>query len=289
MTQTQTNNAPAQRTQSAPPAQGGVASMLNQMMPAIKRAMMGGSEKERQQKAERFARVALTSIRNNPQLARCAPESLMGALMTSASLNLEIDARGLAYLVPYKGEIQLQVGYKGLKELVYRSGRVKAIYAEVVYVKEVEANMVEVGIGLDRHLRHDVNPLKLELRTGALALAYAVSIMADGEKHFEFVTPDEVSKRRNAAQSKNSPAWNGWEEEMWKKTAIKKLCKALPISIDAERAVTLDDAAEAGERQVFDMDDAIDIDLVPADVPTHGNDAAKAALGVNPTEQGELN
>ena len=289
MTQTHANNAPAQRTQSAPPAQGGVASMLNQMMPAIKRAMMGGSEKERQQKAERFARVALTSIRNNPQLARCAPESLMGALMTSASLNLEIDARGLAYLVPYKGEIQLQVGYKGLKELVYRSGRVKAIYAEVVYVKEVEANMVEIGIGLNRHLRHDVNPLKLELRTGPLALAYAVAIMSDGEKHFEFVTPDEVSKRRNAAQSKNSPAWSGWEEEMWKKTAIKKLCKALPISIDAERAVALDDAAEAGERQVFDVDDAIDIDLVPEPAPTHGNDAAKAALGVTVSEQAELN
>ena len=38
---------------------------------------------------ERFVRIALTCIRQNPKLAECSRESLLGALMTSSQLGLE--------------------------------------------------------------------------------------------------------------------------------------------------------------------------------------------------------
>lgn len=265
----------------APAVQNGndVASLINRQMPAIKMAMSGATEEERKKRAERFCRVALTAIRNNSSLMKADPTSLLGALMTSASLNLEIDPRGLAYLVPYKGEIQLQIGYKGLKELAYRTGKVKSIYDEVVYKNEIDAGNVQVTIGLERDLKHVIDVTNPDLREPSkdnpIVLAYAVAVLADDSKHFEFVDRGEVEKRKKASQSasgKNpqySP-WSTWEAEMWKKTAVKKLARALPQSTEYaefQRAVALDEQADAGTKQHFET--TIDIEpSKPRDINT---------------------
>ncbi len=266
------------------PQEGGgasVAALIQQQIPAIAMAVSGGSKDERQSLAERFARVALTTIRNNDKLAQCRVESLLGALMTSASLNLEIDPRGLAYLIPYGREAQLQIGYKGLKELAYRAGGIKAIYAEVVYQPEVEAGMFEIEIGLSRNLKHKLDPLKPELRQGELVLAYAVAEMEDGRRHFAYCLRDEVEKRRKTSKmNTNSPdsTWGKWKEEMWRKTAIKKLCKDLPQSTDESmaKAIAVDDQAEAGVAQSFDVPKDF-IDITPE--PTTASDKAAQILG----------
>lgn len=249
-------------------------------------AVSGGSKEERQKRAERFARVALTTIRNNDKLAQCRVESLLGALMTSASLNLEIDPRGLAYLIPYGREAQLQIGYKGLKELAYRAGGIKSIYAEVVYQPEVEAGMFEIEIGLSRNLIHKLDPLKPELREGELVLAYAVAEMEDGRRHFSYCLRDEVEKRRKTSKmNTNSPdsTWGKWKEEMWRKTAIKKLCKDLPQSTDGSmaKAIAVDDQAEAGVSQSFDVPKDF-IDITPE--PKTASDRAAQALGKDEAE-----
>ncbi len=244
-----------------------IGGLIQQQFPAIAMAMNGGTKEERQKRAERFGRVALTTIRNNRDLINCRAESLVGALMTSASLNLEIDPRGLAYLIPYAGEAQLQIGYKGLKELAYRAGGVKAIYAEVVYKPEVEAGMFTIEIGLTRSLTHKLDPLRPELRNGELVLAYAVAEMEDGRRHFAYCLRDEVEKRRKTSKmktEKDTSVWQVWKEEMWRKTAVKKLCKDLPQSTDdaMSKAMTLDDQAEAGVPQTFDLPKDF-IDVIP--------------------------
>lgn len=257
-----------------------VAGLIQQQFPAIAMAMSGGSKEERQKRAERFGRVALTTIRNTPKLAECTATSLVGALMTSASLNLEIDPRGLAYLVPYAGKAQLQIGYKGLKELAYRAGGIKAIYAEVVYKPEVEAGMFEIEIGLSRNLKHKLDPMRPGLRDGELVLAYAVAEMEDGRRHFAYCLRDEVEKRRKTSKMNTSSpdsTWGKWTEEMWRKTAIKKLCKDLPQSTDDSmaKAIAVDDQADAGVPQTFDIPGNF-IDITPE--PKTASDRAAADL-----------
>ena len=250
-----------------------ISDLIARQMPAIQLAMSGNTPAKRQQNADRFARVALTTIRNSPSLSKANPWSLLAALMTSASLNLEIDPRGLAYLVPYKGEIQLQIGYKGLKELAYRTGKVRSIYDEVVYKREVDAGNVSVSIGLNRDIRHEIDAMHPELRQDCeenpLVLAYAVAVLEDGSRHFEFVDRGEVEKRRKASPAGKSEVgpWNKWEAEMWKKTAVKKLARALPQSTeytDFQRAVALDEQADAGKPQDFDLPPVIDAEHAPA-------------------------
>ena len=93
-------------------------------------------------KPDRLIRIALTEMRMNPRLFDASKESLLGALMVSAQLGLEPGALGYCYLVPYQNkktgqlEIQFQLGYKGILELVRRSGQVENIEARVVYEKD---------------------------------------------------------------------------------------------------------------------------------------------------------
>ena len=90
-----------------------VAGLITSQMPAIALVMNGISEQDRKNKAERFARICLTAVRNNQKLMGCTQESFAAALMTCAQLNLEPNTpQGLAYLIPYGKECQFQIGYK---------------------------------------------------------------------------------------------------------------------------------------------------------------------------------
>ena len=66
---------------------------------------------------ERFTRIAMTAVTQNPQLGQCTPGSFIGALLTAAQLGMEPNTPlGQAYLIPYwnsKGgelECQFQLG-----------------------------------------------------------------------------------------------------------------------------------------------------------------------------------
>lgn len=197
--------------------------------------------------AERVARVALNSIRKNPKLCQCAPETLCMAIMEASSLGLEIDQRGQAYLVSFWNsktgtyDVQLITGYKGLIDLVYRSGKVSSIMAEVVG----ENDKFNVTLGLEPKLEHVPN---LAGR-GEIIAAYAVAIMKEGQKQFTVILREDIDKIRNASKSKDSGPWKDWESEMVKKTVLKRLCKMLPLSPEIQRATALEDAAEAGIAQ----------------------------------------
>lgn len=52
---------------------------------------------------ERFTRIAMTAVTQNPTLGRCTPGSFIGALLTAAQLGLEPNTPlGQAYLIPFK-------------------------------------------------------------------------------------------------------------------------------------------------------------------------------------------
>lgn len=201
---------------------------------------------------ERIARVALNVIRHNPKLCQCAPETLLAAIMEAASLGLEIDMRGQAYLVPFFNgktktyDVQLIPGYKGLIDLTYRSGKVASIMAEAV----CENDKFNFAMGLEPRLEH-VPALHSR---GEIIAAYAVAVMHDGTKQFSILSRDDLDKIRSASKSANDGPWKDWEAEMCKKSAIKRLCKYLPLSSEIQKAAALDDAYEAGEPQIFDVE-----------------------------------
>ena len=70
---------------------------------------------------ERFLRVSLTAFNQNPKLFSCTKESLFQAMLDLSSVGLEPDNRH-AYLIPYKNQCTLQIGYKGLLLMLRRNG-----------------------------------------------------------------------------------------------------------------------------------------------------------------------
>ena len=182
--------------------------------------------------SERFVRIAITTIRQNPKLAKCSQDSLLGALMVSAQLGLEPGTLGQCYLIPFENkkagtvECQFQIGYKGLIELLRRSGQLSDIYSYTVY----ENDDFNIEYGLSRTLVHKPNFTD----RGEIKGFYAVAILKDGAKAFEYMTKDEVVKHEEKYRkgSYKNDVWNKNFEEMAQKTVVKKLLKWLPVSVE---------------------------------------------------------
>lgn len=212
--------------------------------------------------ADRMLRISMTSIRRTPQLMTCTPQSLLGAVIQAAQLGLEPDGvLGMAYLVPFKDECQLIIGYKGLIDLARRSGQLSTIFARVVYSQDV----FEYAYGLNDRLEHI--PSNKSVDPGEITAAYAVAKLKDGATQFEVMTRPEIDAIRKRSKAGESGPWVTDFPEMAKKTVLRRLCKMLPASVELQRAVALDERADVGLSQ--NLEDVVDADVVkPNGKPT---------------------
>lgn len=188
----------------------------------------------RQVSAERFQRVVLTAINKTPELANCDIPSVLQAVMDCASLGLEMNTPlGMAYVIPFGRKAQLIVGYRGLQELAYRSGKVRTIYAELVY----ENDEFDVELGLHRTLKH--KPAKGD--RGEVIHGYAVAHVDGCDPTFICMTAGEIDKIRKRSRSSNNGPWVTDWAEMAKKTCIRRLAKSLPMTPEIGEAITRED------------------------------------------------
>jgi recombination protein RecT len=215
---------------------------LAQVQEDIKQALPALVDKER------YIRVILTAVNTNPTLLTCTPASLFAGILDSAKLGLEFNTPlGLAYLIPYGGKAQFQIGYKGLLTLARRSGQIAKIDADVVYEKD----HFKYVKGLHTIFEHEPYiPHDGEEGRGKIRLAYAFAILTSGEEVITILPVEEINKRKNANQAVKKgfkSAWDDWYDEMALKSALKKLSKLIPQSVELARAIELDNKAESGK------------------------------------------
>lgn len=191
---------------------------------------------------ERFARVALTMVTKNPKLAESTQASVAQCMMDCAMLGIEPDGRR-AHLIPFFNkkknayECTLILDYKGIVELVRRSGDVVSIQASVVYEGD---HFVHV-LGTTPLLEHSPT---LAGRGKAIA-AYSCVTLKDGAVSFEVMGVEEINVIRNNSKGykpddKQAP-WNKWWGEMARKTVFKRHSKWLTLSPEVHDAITKDD------------------------------------------------
>lgn len=203
-------------------------------------------------KVRRFQRILVTIAQNDPSLLECTPQSIVGAAMQAAILDLEIDrALGHCYLVPYwnkkKGlkEAQFQLGYKGILELARRSGEVRDIFSVIVYENEpYELQYTTEGIQFSH------TPMPPSQRGEQKIAVYSIILYNNGGSHLEWVWGEEVEQRKkfNPAVAKgNLSPWSMntiTEEAMWLKVPIRKSAKYLPLTPKAKRVIELEEFSE---------------------------------------------
>lgn len=240
---------------------------------------------------DRLTRIALTEMRRVPKLAQADPKSFMGAIMQVAQLGLEPgNALGHAYLIPFdvnrkfgndwrkSTEVQVIIGYRGMIDLARRSGQIISLSARVVREKD----HFVYGYGLDEKLEHI--PYEGD-DAGKVTHFYAVAKLHGGGVQFEVMTVAQVDAVRdksqgyqgaltNAAKNKKEPdsPWINNYDEMGRKTVVRRLFKYLPVSIEIQRAVGLDEMADAGVSQgnAHVIDGDFDVDTPQDEAPKEG-------------------
>jgi recombination protein RecT len=206
---------------------------------------------------EKMARIALNELRTNDNLFKIAaqnPQSFVNAVLQASHLGLEIGgALGQAYLVPFKGEVKMMPGYRGLISIARRSGEITSINAEVVY----ENDKFDLTLGIDPRVDH--KPM-LKGDRGRPALVYMVAKFKDGGHHFEWMTIEEVEKiksRSSAVASGKKTPWDTDFDEMVKKTVVRRGWKYMPMSIEMQKAVMIEAANDNGQGIVIDGDSVL--------------------------------
>jgi recombination protein RecT len=194
---------------------------------------------------DRMTRIALTIIRKNKKLAECNPISLFGSIIQASQLGLEIGIH--AHLVPFfnkvtkQYEVNMIPDYRGLMHLARNSGEITSISANVVY----EHDKFDYQFGTEAFLIH--KPARGN--RGDIIAGYAVAKYKTGESQFDYMTAEEINKIRDRSQAKNSGPWVTDYESMAMKTVVRRLCKYLPVSVELQTAVRLDETQEIGESQ----------------------------------------
>ena len=195
---------------------------------------------------DRFQRVVMTAINNNHDLASADRRSLFNAAIKAAQDGLLPDGREGA-LVIFKEKtsgkklVQWIPMVYGLIKLVRQSGEIDRIGARIVYQKELDEQSPArphrkrfeyvFDMGGD-NIYHD--PILWGDR-GPPVLVYAYAHFKDGGAvEYEILHKIDIDKRRavSKAGAKPDAPWQAWLEEMWKKTAIRAICKKLPLSAD---------------------------------------------------------
>lgn len=171
-----------------------------------------------------FVSNLLALCDSDQNLAECDPHKLMLCAMNATALNLPLNKNlGYAYIVPYKGIPQFQIGYKGLIQLALRSGQYKFLNACEIKEGEITRNKVtgEIKfIGENEDGKTIGYMAYLELNNGFTASLYMSENQI--EQHaLRFSKMYQYDK----SQGKNSSKWS--DPLARPKMAIKTVLKGL--------------------------------------------------------------
>lgn len=199
-----------------------------------------------------FATSIIQIAGQNSMLANAEPNSIVGAAMTAATLNLPLNnSLGYAYIIPfnekqkdnsYKVKAQFQIGYKGFIQLAMRSGQFKTIHASDVKEGEIKKRDRLTGEMEFEWIDDDKERNKLK------CVGYVAYFkLTNGYEATLFMSFDELNahgKKFSQTFKKNFGLWATDFDSMAQKTVLKLLLsKKAPLSIEMQTAVKTDQAS----------------------------------------------
>lgn len=259
--------------------------VVGQMNRALPRFLAG--------QGERLVRCLFTCVQVTPKLLDCTPLSLFGGVIQSGQLGLELGGPlGQAYLIPYGKSATFVLGYKGAVSLAFRS----TLLSSMRPVRVREGDIFEVVQGTDPRIIHQPK----RNNTGRVTDYYVTSTLVNGGRDFDTFTYEEALEFRDRfSSSRDAPehvkarmpwydtqpslGWNGFDW-MAAKTLMKRIGKRLPVSVEFQRAIGLDDQADAREEQ--NLGSVVVLDQQPdalADMQQRLNNVNDNAPAINET------
>jgi recombination protein RecT len=181
----------------------------------------------------RLLRIFAAETSRDAKLLACSTPTLAQCLMQCSQLGLEPDTHlGHVYLVPRGGKATLTIGYKGMLELIRRTGEVRRISASVFYRQEME----RANILISREppeIRHQWTPEHYP--TEDIVGSYCVVETHDGAIYIETCTRHEIDDRRSRSETGKRGPWVTDFAAMARKSAVRKLFGSGIVPISAEK------------------------------------------------------
>jgi recombination protein RecT len=216
---------------------------------------------------ERFVRVLLTAVQNNPTLAAADRQTFFNSAMKAAQDGLLPDGREGAMVI-YKTKVkeggrefwvdavQWMPMIGGIRKKVRNSGEIETWDAHCVY----ENDAFEFELGDSPYIKHKP---ALSGDRGKIIAAYSVATLKSGEKSREVMSIDEImavwrksSKQKDKEGNPTGP-WKDHLGEMCRKTVARRHSKVLPMSTDLDDLMRRDD-------DLYDMEGASDKAVQPS-------------------------
>lgn len=197
-------------------------------------------------KLEKFQRVVMTVVQQQPDLLQADRRSLFASCMKCAADGLVPDNREAALVIfntkkkidgkdVWVKAVQYMPMMAGVLKRVRNSGEIASVQAHVIY----ENDQFLIRRGLTDTLEH--TPLFPGERGRPIG-AYAVAKFKDGsEPQFEVMDLNQIEKVRQVSKSKDGPTWTQHWDEMARKTVFRRLSKWLPMDAETESVVRRDD------------------------------------------------
>ena len=214
------------------------------------------------QKSAGFISSVLQTVNNNKLLASADPATILNAAATAASLDLPINqSLGRAWIVPFKGQAQFQIGYKGFVELAQRTGQYRAINAIAIHENQFE--------GYDMLEERLIGNFTIE-GTGKVVGYAAYFEMLNGFRKTVYWSTESVTKHaKRFSKSFGNGPWATDFDAMAKKTVLKyTLSNWGQLSIEMQTAQLADQAVMRNENEYQYADNVIDIEANNAEEET---------------------
>ncbi|MFG0902871.1 recombinase RecT [Enterobacter cloacae complex sp. FYR_6] len=242
---------------------------------------------------KRESEFAMQIFANNDYLAKIAlsnPTSTRSALMNISGIGISLNpAQKLAYLVPRKGAICLDISYMGLMHIAQQSGAIK--WCQSAIVRKNDQFRRE---GLDKPPVHVYNDFDTAEQRGDIVGAYVVVKTDDGDylTHtmriadiYAIRDRSEAWKKYKQDSSKKCP-WVTDEEQMILKTVVKQATKYWPRRERLDAAI--DHVNTEGEEGInFAAERQPERDITPASLDTL-KEINDLLIGMNKTWDDDL-
>ena len=182
-----------------------------------------------------FLSSLLSLVNNNNLLQKANPTSVLAAAATAAALKLPINPTlGKAWIVPYKGAAQFQIGYKGIIELAMRSQQMKSIIMRPV----CEGQIMNWDPFTETYERG-------EKLSDNIVGYFARFETVNGFVKATYWTKEEVlkhAKRFSKSFNSSSSPWQSDFDAMACKTVLLSIMKTYaPMSIDMQMGLERDE------------------------------------------------
>lgn len=187
-------------------------------------------------RSTQFVTSVLQIVSSNTHLQKANPQSIYMAAVTAATLDLPINNNlAFAYIVPYKGEAQFQMAWRGFVQLAQRSGQYQRIN-----VVDVCENQFKSYNELTEDLQADFT-----IDGNGVVVGYAAYFRLNNgfEKLVYWSKAKALAHGKKYSKSFAFGVWKDDPDAMARKTVLKNaLSKWGILSVEMQTAIVADQA-----------------------------------------------